>query len=140
MPSFENATPEGYASRDATENVWVMEAAETSNGVDRVYSFTLSAPLPTTNILAPSFEKVTSLGNRSCDATENARVMEAAETPKVLAMAFPDASRTAPGSIVSSGAASTATAALCDGVRINDIALPSAAVSSSPAVRVIPPV
>ena len=44
-----------------------------------MYSFTLSAPLPTTNILVPSFENATSCGEDSCDATENVWVMEAVE-------------------------------------------------------------
>ena len=111
---------------------------EASNGVDSVYSFTSSPAVPITNILVPSFENAMSVGAFSCGrmlvASTNVRV----EASKVPTMRLPDASRTAPGSIVSSGAASLATAVRCGSVRVNEIVAPSATVTSSPAVRVVP--
>ena len=55
-------------------------------------------------------------------------------------MRLPVVSCTAPGSIVNSGAVSPVTVVMCDAVRVKEITLPSAAVPSSPAVRVTPPV
>ena len=60
------------------------------------------------------------------------------EASKVSTMRLPDTSRTAPGSIVSLGAVSPATAARCGAVRVNEIVAPSASVTSSPVLRVVP--
>ena len=63
----------------------------------------------------------------------------AVETSNVPTMGFPAVSRTAPGSMVSSGVSSPLTAARLDSVRANEMVSASAVVSSSPAVRVMPP-
>ena len=50
-------------SCDETEKVTLAKAAvETSKGVDSAYSFMSSPSLPTTNILAPSFENAMPVG------------------------------------------------------------------------------
>ena len=123
-----------------TEKAPAGDAVETSNGVDRSYSFTSSPAVPTTNILVPLLENVTSCGTFSCNATEKAPAGDAVETSNVPMMRLPAVSRTAPGSIVNSGAVSPATVAGCDEVRLNEMVAESAAVLSSPAVRVTPPV
>ena len=59
VPSLENATPCGEVSCDATGKKSTKDAVETSNGVDRVYSFTSCPATPTTNILVPLLENAT---------------------------------------------------------------------------------
>ena len=190
VPSFENAMPVGTMSCDDMGVASTNLLVEASNGVDSVYSFTLSSVMPITNILAPSFENAMPRGSSSCNdmgvASTNSRVetskgmdsvysltplstpitnilvpsLENAmprglsswsntstaltsvlvETSKVPTIRLLNMSRTAPGSIVSSGVASPATAARCGIVRINEITVPSAAasMSSSPALKVMP--
>ncbi len=53
-PLVEKARPVGNSSCDDTEKESTKDAVDTSKGVDKVYSFTLSLAKPTTNILAPS--------------------------------------------------------------------------------------
>ena len=115
-------------------------AVERSKAVDSAYSFISSPSLPTTNILAPSFENAMPVGESSCDKTsKGGSTNVAVEISNVPSIVLPDVSRTAPGWIVSSGVVSPAIVARCDAVRLNEIVAPSAAVSSSPALNVIPP-
>ena len=71
-PSEENVTPVGTVSWDDTEKdtTPVVVAVERSQGVARVYWCTLSDIVPIMNILSPSEENVTSLGDVSWDDTE----------------------------------------------------------------------
>ena len=52
------------------------EAVETSNGAVSAYSYTLALLLPTTNILAPSFENATPTRARTCSETSKEAVKE----------------------------------------------------------------
>ena len=137
-PSFENAMPVGRFSCNWTEMAETLTAVETSKGVDSSYSSTLSTILPTTNILPPSLENAMPCGPELCGKTEKESTKTAVEASKVPMIRFPDTSRTAPGSIVSSGAASPTAAARRVVFRLNEIVAPSATVPSSPAVRVTP--
>ena len=142
VPSFENAMPCGVVSCPETSKGGETKVAvETSKAVDSSYWFMSSPVAPTTNILVPSFENVTPCGPVSCDEmSKGGGTKTAVETSNVPSMGFPDASCTAPGSMVSSGVVSPATAVRCGAVRVNEIVVPSAAVPSSAAVRVMPPV
>ena len=137
VPSFENAMPVGMSACARMRVASTNDLVEASKGVDRSYSFTSSPVLPITNILVPSFENAMPRGELSCDM-EVVSTNFPVEASNVLTMRLPDSSRTAPGSIVSSGVASPATAARCGAVRVNDTVAPSASVSSSPALRVVP--
>ena len=60
----------GDDSCELTEKVTSAKAAvETSKGVASVYSFTSSPIVPITNILVPSFETATPVGEVSSEAT-----------------------------------------------------------------------
>ena len=126
VPLLENAMPVGKVSCDDMEVASTKDRVEASKGVDRLYSFTSSPEPPTTNILVPSLENAMPRGLSSCADMEVASTKDRVEASKVPTMGLPDSSRTAPGSIVSSGVASPASAARCDGVRANDTVAPSA--------------
>ena len=70
----------GLLSCDPTEKAFIIDHHKRQwrrrIGVDRVYSFTLSLPLPTTNILVPLLENVTPCGRFSCDPTAKVEVNE----------------------------------------------------------------
>ena len=141
VPSLENAMPVGEGSCDETEKASTESGVEMPKGVDNVYSFISPLPSsPITNIFLPSLENTMPVGEGSCDETEKVTPVKAAvETSKEPSMRLPDVSRTAPASTVSSGSVSPATVSRCDAVRLNEIVAPSTVVSSSPAVKVMPP-
>ena len=142
LPSLENAMPVGEGSCDETEKLTLAEeAVEMSKGSESVYSFISPPPSsPITNIFLPSLENAMSVGEDSCDETEKLTLAKSAvETSKEPSMRLSDVSRTAPASIVSSGVVSPATVSRCDAVRLNEIVAPSTVVSSSPAVKAMPP-
>ena len=89
-------------------------AVEISKAADSVYSFMSCPIMPTTNILVPSLENAMPVGLESCEETsKGGGTKVAVEASKVPSMRFSDVSRTAPGSIVSSGVVSPATVARC---------------------------
>ena len=65
-------------------------AVEISKAVDNVYSFTASLLLPTTNILAPSFENAMPNGKVSSDATlKEGETKTAVEISKAVDNMYP---------------------------------------------------
>ena len=115
-------------------------AVETSNAVDSAYSLTSSPSFPTTNIFVPSAENARPVGRVSWALTENESVKAAVETSKVAPNPLPPVSRTAAGSIASSGESSAFTAARLAAFSVKVIVAESALVPSSAAESVTPPV